>query len=305
MSSVPPVGPALRRLAARTAAQAAAWQPRLGHAVRTHAAPVLALAEARHPLPGARVWADRERAVVAAGGTAVLLAGALLVAAPGSASAQTVNPTTPGSSAFTAPQAAVPVPGMVQVAEPSPYRLPDGSESAQADVAMAPNLLPVEPPAGQAPAAAPAPEAEEAAPAPAAAPDWSAPVPGAPTSNPYGVPNSEYAAGYHTGVDFAIDPGTPLLAVGNATVVSAGWDGSYGKEIVLRLADGRFAQYAHLSSVEVSPGQQVSAAEEIGRSGSTGNSTGPHLHFEIRTSNRYGAVINPIAYLAAHGVTAF
>lgn len=310
MSSVPPVGPALRRLAARTAAQAAAWQPRLGHAVRTvgaHAAPVLALAEARHPLPGARVWADRERAVVAAGGTAVLLAGALLVAAPGSASAQTVLPTTPGSSAFTAPQATVPVPGMVQVAGPSPYRLPDDSESAQADVAMAPNLLPVEPPAEPAPAApaAPAPDGGEAAPAPAAAPDWSAPVPGAPTSNPYGVPNSEYAAGYHTGVDFAIDPGTPLLAVGNATVVSAGWDGSYGKEVVLRLADGRFAQYAHLSSVEVSPGQQVSAAEEIGRSGSTGNSTGPHLHFEIRTSNRYGAVINPIAYLASHGVTDF
>ncbi|MEU8513203.1 M23 family metallopeptidase [Kitasatospora sp. NPDC048722] len=307
MSSVPPVGPTLRRLAARAAAQAAAWQPRLGHAVRTvgaHAAPALALAEARHPLPGARVWADRERAVVAAGGTALLLAGALLVAAPGSASAQTVLPTTPGSSAFTAPQATVPVPGMVQVAGPSPYRLPDDSESAQADVAMAPNLLPAEPPAEPAPAA-PAAEGEEAAPAPAAAPDWSAPVPGAPTSNPYGVPNSEYAAGYHTGVDFAIDPGTPLLAVGNATVVSAGWDGSYGKEVVLRLADGRFAQYAHLSSVEVSPGQRVSAAEEIGRSGSTGNSTGPHLHFEIRTSNRYGAVINPIAYLASHGVTAF
>lgn len=307
MSSVPPVGPALRRLTARTAAQAAAWQPRLGHAVRvvrSHAAPVLALAEARHPLPGARVWADRERAVIAAGGTAVLLAGALLVAAPGSASAQTVLPTTPGSSAFTAPQASVPVPGMVQVAGPSPYRLPDDSESAQADVAIAPNLLPVEPPAEPA-AAAPTSDGAQAVPAPAAAPEWSAPAPGAPTSNPYGVPDSAYAAGYHTGVDFAVDPGTPLLAVGNATVVSAGWDGSYGKEIVLRLADGRFAQYAHLSTVEVSPGEHVSAAEEIGRSGSTGNSTGPHLHFEIRTSNRYGAVINPVAYLAAHGVTAF
>jgi murein DD-endopeptidase MepM/ murein hydrolase activator NlpD len=112
-------------------------------------------------------------------------------------------------------------------------------------------------------------------------------------------------AGYHTGVDFAIAPGTPLLAVGNATVVSAGWHGSYGKEVVLRLADGHFAQYAHLSSVEVSRGQQVSTAQEIGRSGSTGNSTGPHLHFEIRTSNRYGAVVNPIAYLVSHGVTGF
>ncbi|MQS13526.1 M23 family metallopeptidase [Streptomyces kaniharaensis] len=300
MSSVPPVGPALRRLAARTAAQAAAWQPRLGQAVRTRVEPPRTLAEPRHALQGAAAWADRERAVVAAGGTVVLLAGALLVAAPGSASAQTIVPTTPGSSAFTARQAAVPVPGLIQVARPSPYRLPDGDEPAQAYVAMATNLLPVEPPAVPAPPPAPEPAPE---PEPAPPPEWSAPVPGAPTSNPYGVANSEYAAGYHTGVDFAIDPGTAVLAVGNATVVSAGWDGAYGREIVLRLADGRFAQYAHLSSVSVRRGAQVSAAEEIGRSGSTGHSTGPHLHFEIRTSNRYGAVINPIAYLSAHGVT--
>ncbi|MEV7354283.1 M23 family metallopeptidase [Kitasatospora sp. NPDC091276] len=310
MSSVPPVGPVLRRLAARTAAQAAAWQPRLGHAARTHAAPLLALAAPRHPLPGGHPQAERERAVVAAGAAAVLLAGALLVAAPGSASAQTVRPTTPGSSAFTAPQAAVPSPGLVQVAGPSPYRLPNDGDSAQEFVAVAANLLPVEPPVADAPAEAAAPEPEaapaaEPAPAPAPAPEWSAPVPDAPTSNPYGVANSEYAAGYHTGVDFAVDPGTPLLAVGNATVVSAGWDGSYGKEVVLRLEDGHYAQYAHLSSLGVSPGERVSAGEQIGRSGSTGNSTGPHLHFEIRTSNRYGAVVNPIAYLAGHGVTAF
>ncbi|MER7750674.1 M23 family metallopeptidase [Kitasatospora sp. NPDC097643] len=311
MSTVPPVGPALRRLAARTAAQTAAWRPRLGRAVRTHAVPPLrALATPRHTtLPGSRQRAERDHAVVSAGAVVVLLAGALLVAAPGSAAAQTVRPTTPGSSAFTAPQAAVPSPGIVQVAGPSPYRLPDGGNSAQELVAVAANLLPVEPAPAAAPAApepAPAPAPDPApAPAPAPAPEWSAPVPGAPTSNPYGVANSEYAAGYHTGVDFAVGPGTPLLAVGNATVVSAGWDGAYGKEIVLRLADGHFAQYAHLSSVSVSRGERVSAAEEIGRSGSTGNSTGPHLHFEIRTSNRYGAVVNPIAYLAGHGVTGF
>ncbi|MFD4399591.1 M23 family metallopeptidase [Kitasatospora sp. NPDC058478] len=308
MSSVPPVGPVLRRLAARTAAQAAAWQPRLGHAARTHAAPLRALAAPRHPLPGGHPQAERERAVVAAGAAAVLLAGALLVAAPGSASAQTVRPTTPGSSAFTAPQAAVPSPGLVQVAGPSPYRLPNDGDSAQEFVAVAANLLPVEPPVAGAPAEAPAPGPEAAPapePAPAPAPEWSAPVPDAPTSNPYGAANSEYAAGYHTGVDFAVDPGTPLLAVGNATVVSAGWDGSYGKEVVLRLADGHYAQYAHLSSLGVAAGDQVSAGEQIGRSGSTGNSTGPHLHFEIRTSNRYGAVVNPIAFLAGHGVTDF
>ncbi|MFJ2186573.1 M23 family metallopeptidase [Kitasatospora sp. NPDC087861] len=306
MSPVPPARSALHRLAARTAARAAAWQPRLGHAVRTHAAPLRVLATPRHPLPGGLPQAERDRAVVSAGAAAALLAGALLVAAPGRASAQTVLPTTPGSSAFTAPQAAVPSPGMVQVAGPSPYRLPNDGDSAQEFVAVAANLLPVELPTAAPPPGAPAPEPEaQPAPAPAPAPEWSAPVPDAPTSNPYGVPNSEYAAGYHTGVDFAVDPGTPLLAVGNATVVSAGWDGSYGKEVVLRLADGHYAQYAHLSSLGVSKGDQVSAGEQIGRSGSTGNSTGPHLHFEIRTSNRYGAVVNPIAYLAGHGVTDF
>ncbi|WP_052707740.1 M23 family metallopeptidase [Streptomyces rubellomurinus] len=306
MSDVPPVQPALRRLAARAVAQAAAWQPRLGRTlrtVRTHAAPLGSIAAPRHAtLPGSRQRAERDQAVVSAGAAAVLLAGALLVATPGSAAAQTVRPTTPGASAFTAPQAAVPSPGIVQVAGPSPYRLPGDGDSAQEFVAVAANLLPAEPPA----AAAAAPEPEPAPdPAPAPAPEWSAPAPDAPTSNPYGVANSEYAAGYHTGVDFAVAPGTPLLAVGNATVVSAGWDGAYGKEVVLRLADGHFAQYAHLSAVSVAAGDHVSAGERIGLSGSTGNSTGPHLHFEIRTSNRYGAVVNPIAYLAGHGVTAF
>ncbi|MBV2154620.1 M23 family metallopeptidase [Kitasatospora sp. SUK 42] len=313
MITVPPVGPAVRRLAARTSARTAAWRPRVDQAVRTHAAPPLrALATPRHAtLPGSRQRAERDHAVAAAGAAAVLLAGALLVAAPGSASAQTVLPTTPGSSAFTAPQAAVPDPGLVQVAGPSPYKLPDDGESAQQFVAVAPNLLALEPPAADpAPApeagSAPAPEAEpEPEPAPAPAPEWSAPVPDAPTSNPYGVANSEYAAGYHTGVDFAVGPGTPVLAVGNATVESARWDGAYGKEVVLRLDDGRFAQYAHLSALSVSAGDRVSAGQRVGLSGSTGNSTGPHLHFEIRTSNRYGAVINPIAYLSGHGVTAF
>ncbi|CAM5401924.1 M23 family metallopeptidase [Kitasatospora aureofaciens] len=306
MSTVPPMGPALRRLAVRATAQAAAWQPRIGHAVRSRAvAPLRLLATPRHAtLPGSRQRVERDHAVVSVG-AAALMAGVVLAAAPGSASAQTVRPTTPGSSAFTAPRAKVPDPGLVQVAGPSPYKLPDGAPSAQAFVAVAPNLLPPgAEPAEPAPAAAPAPEPE---PAPAAPPEpgWSAPVPDAPTSNPFGVHDSEYAAGYHTGVDFAVSPGTPVLAVGDATVVSAAWDGAYGKEVVLRLADGHFAQYAHLSTLSVSAGRRVSAGERVGLSGNTGNSTGPHLHFEIRTSNRYGAVVDPIAYLSGHGVTAF
>ncbi len=99
--------------------------------------------------------------------------------------------------------------------------------------------------------------------------------------------------------------GTPLVAVGNSTVVSAGWAGAYGNQIVLKLADGRFAQYAHLSQLGVKAGQHVNAGDQIGKSGNTGNSTGPHLHFEIRTVNQYAKVIDPVGYLKGHGANNF
>ncbi|PJN23388.1 peptidase [Kitasatospora sp. CB02891] len=155
------------------------------------------------------------------------------------------------------------------------------------------------------PAPAPAP-APEPAPAPAPVnPDWSSPAPGAPISNPYHRTNPSYAAGYHTGTDFAVSVGTPLMAVGNSTVVSSGWAGAYGNQVVLKLSDGRYAQYAHLSQLEVKAGQHVNAGDRIGKSGNTGNSTGPHLHFEIRTANQYAKVIDPIGYLKGHGANNF
>ncbi|MGX4738093.1 M23 family metallopeptidase [Kitasatospora griseola] len=164
-----------------------------------------------------------------------------------------------------------------------------------------------------APAPAPAPEpapapapAPEPAPAPAPVnPDWSSPAPGAQISNPYHKTNPSYAAGYHTGTDFAVSVGTPLMAVGNSTVVSSGWAGAYGNQVVLKLSDGRYAQYAHLSQLEVKAGQHVNAGDRIGKSGNTGNSTGPHLHFEIRTANQYAKVIDPIGYLKGHGANNF
>ncbi|TDU05749.1 murein DD-endopeptidase MepM/ murein hydrolase activator NlpD [Streptomyces sp. 846.5] len=134
---------------------------------------------------------------------------------------------------------------------------------------------------------------------------WSAPVPGAPMSEAYGVVNSEYAAGYHTGTDFAVDAGTDVLAVGDGTVVSADRRTCYGNTVVVELPDGRYALYAHLSAFEVTAGQQVRAGQRVARSGDTGNSTGPHLHFEIRTADYYGADIDPLAYLRGKGVTDF
>ncbi|WP_052681797.1 M23 family metallopeptidase [Saccharothrix sp. ST-888] len=260
-------------------------------------------ADARTPdrLRPAVEWVQGNRSTAAWSATTVLAFGVLLL--PNAASAHTVHPTTPGSSAFTSASVPFHQLGLVQVAQPTPYQQPHSVKSQDA-VAVAANLAPSAVPAAPAaPTAEPAGQPAAVGPAPGSA--WSAPIPGALISNPYGKPNREYAAGYHTGVDFAVGSGTPLLAVGQATVVSAKWDGAYGKEVVLRLPDGHFAQYAHMSSLEVGAGQSVSAGQEIGRSGTTGNSTGPHLHFEIRSANRYAAVIDPIAYLSARGVSDF
>lgn len=122
------------------------------------------------------------------------------------------------------------------------------------------------------------------------------------TGTPYHQAGS-WSSGYHTGVDFPVPTGTSVKAVASGKVVSAGWAGAYGYEVVIRHADGRYSQYAHLSSLHVREGQQVGSGQRIARSGSTGNSTGPHLHFEIRTGPGYGSDIDPLAYLRAGGVS--
>lgn len=129
---------------------------------------------------------------------------------------------------------------------------------------------------------------------------FSAPV-SAGTGTPYRKAGS-WASGYHTGVDFPVPTGTSVKAVAGGTVVSAGWEGSYGYQVVIRHADGKYSQYAHLSALNVRDGQKVNAGQRIARSGSTGNSTGPHLHFEMRTGPGYGSDIDPISYLRAGGV---
>ncbi|MYW63326.1 peptidoglycan DD-metalloendopeptidase family protein [Streptomyces sp. SID8379] len=119
---------------------------------------------------------------------------------------------------------------------------------------------------------------------------------------PYHAAGSSWSKGYHTGVDFAVPTGTSVKAVSAGTVVSAGWGGSYGYEVVIRHADGKYSQYGHLSALTVRSGQRVVAGQRIARSGSTGNSTGPHLHFEVRTGPGFGSDVDPLAYLRAHGV---
>ncbi|KES08987.1 peptidase [Streptomyces toyocaensis] len=136
-----------------------------------------------------------------------------------------------------------------------------------------------------------------------AASGYSSPVPGGAVGTAYKVAGSMWSSGYHTGVDFSVPTGTSLKAVGSGTVVSAGWAGAYGNQVVIKLNDGYYAQYAHLSSLSVSAGQTVSGGQQVGLSGSTGNSTGPHLHFEIRTTPDYGSDVDPVSYLRSKGVS--
>ncbi|MGY6026273.1 M23 family metallopeptidase [Streptomyces spinosirectus] len=119
----------------------------------------------------------------------------------------------------------------------------------------------------------------------------------------YKVAGSMWSSGYHTGVDFVVPTGTTVKAVGTGTVVSAGWGGAYGNQVVIRLADGYYAQYGHLSQISVSAGQAVTGGQQLGLSGATGNVTGPHLHFEIRTTPNYGSDVDPVSYLRSKGVT--
>ncbi|MFB6849757.1 M23 family metallopeptidase [Streptomyces sp. NPDC056373] len=112
----------------------------------------------------------------------------------------------------------------------------------------------------------------------------------------------------HSGQDFAVPSGTQVLAAHGGTVVKAGGNGAgdgpaYGNAIVIKHGNGTYSQYAHLSKVEVRVGQIVKTGQEIARSGNTGNSSGPHLHFEIRTTPNYGSAVDPVKFLRAKGVT--
>lgn len=98
----------------------------------------------------------------------------------------------------------------------------------------------------------------------------------------------------HRGIDIARPSNYSILAADNGVVVSTGADGSYGNRIIVDHKNGYRTLYAHLSSIDVSPGQTVTAGQKIGVMGSTGRSTGTHLHFEV-TQN--GTLVNPLSVL--------
>ncbi|AXG82434.1 peptidase M23 [Streptomyces paludis] len=130
---------------------------------------------------------------------------------------------------------------------------------------------------------------------------WTLPVQG-PAGTPYHQRGSSWSTGLHTGVDFVVPSGTAVKAIGPGEVVTAGAGGDYGNQVVIRHEDGTYSQYAHLSQVKAVVGQSVLGGALIGWSGATGNVTGPHLHFEIRTGPAFGSDIPPIPYLRAKGL---
>ncbi|PTH90120.1 peptidase [Streptomyces sp. A244] len=191
-------------------------------------------------------------------------------------------------------------------------KLSIGKQAASAPKSSAPSAPKASAPKPSAakPSAESAPKAETAAKPAAAKPaaesnasGYTVPVAGATVGTPYRMSGSMWSSGYHTGVDFVVPTGTSLKAVGAGTVVSAGWGGAYGNQVVIKLNDGHYAQYAHLSQLSVSAGQTVTAGQQVGLSGATGNVTGPHLHFEIRTTPDYGSDVDPVAFLRSHGVS--
>ncbi|QEU87035.1 M23 family metallopeptidase [Streptomyces viridosporus] len=112
-------------------------------------------------------------------------------------------------------------------------------------------------------------------------------------------------ASKHSGQDYAVPTGTPVHATHGGTVVKAGPNGAgdgpaYGNAVVINHGNGVYSQYAHLSQVNVKVGQIVKTDQKIALSGNTGNSSGPHLHFEIRTTPNYGSAINPMQFLNSH-----
>jgi murein DD-endopeptidase MepM/ murein hydrolase activator NlpD len=107
-------------------------------------------------------------------------------------------------------------------------------------------------------------------------------------------------ASYHTGLDFAADYGSPIKAMAGGAVTEASYDGSYGNKVVITLDDGTELWFCHMSGFATSAGEVVRAGEVIGYLGDTGNTTGPHLHVEVRPGA--GDPVDPYAAMLVHGL---
>lgn len=99
---------------------------------------------------------------------------------------------------------------------------------------------------------------------------------------------------YHSGIDIGVDYGTPIHAADSGTVIYVGWISGYGNAVIIDHGNGMQTLYGHNQSLNVSEGQSVSKGQVIAFAGSTGNSTGPHCHFEGQVN---GSAVDPMGYL--------
>lgn len=121
-------------------------------------------------------------------------------------------------------------------------------------------------------------------------------------TTPYKKKGKMWSKGYHTGVDYAVPEGTNVFAVAPGKIVNANWGKAYGIHIVQEIglhSKKRWVIYAHLSKSLVKPGDVVTKGQHIGETGNTGNSSGPHLHFEARNNIRWsqGEDVDPQEFL--------
>lgn len=124
------------------------------------------------------------------------------------------------------------------------------------------------------------------------------PAPGHTVTSGFGVRRDPLIGrpAFHAGIDFRVKVGSPVRATGAGKIVKAGWNGGYGRMVEIDHGKGLTTRYAHLSAVKVSVGTRVEAGAVVGLAGSSGRSTGPHLHYEVR---RMGKATNPIRMISA------
>jgi len=129
---------------------------------------------------------------------------------------------------------------------------------------------------------------------------WQLPTTGYHLTARFGMAGGLWSSN-HTGLDFATASGTPIVAVANGTITKTGSAGAYGNQTIETLADGTEIWYCHQTTIDVQQGQVVTGGQQIGTVGSTGNTTGPHLHLEVRPGG--GDPVDPEPALVVHGVT--
>jgi len=124
------------------------------------------------------------------------------------------------------------------------------------------------------------------------------PAPGLPVSSGFGIRRDPLlgSPAYHSGMDFRAPMGSPARATAPGVVTKAGWNGGYGRMVEIDHGNGFSTRYAHLSKIGVEVGQKIAAGETVGKVGTSGRSTGPHLHYEVR---RNGDALDPLRFIKA------